>query len=281
LYGEFVDYKGRVFDHFSSGSHVFDEADIPADIPVYCGIDWGSNDPTVCVWAAKWNGVWVVLDEYYRTRGLMREHAKYILDHPLHSRVKRYWADPSGAQWRREMRELGVVCLPARRPEKDGGPRWPASRARLMNKMFAIRKTCPWDERRVIPGLVFFDTVVNGAKEFEALCYDRTAEMTPDGLQVFDRDGQIVEHKNATDRLEDRGNHVVDALGYCLFSEERVSMPAPFVPGETKLGKEVKDTRTKEELHKEEMAHLLRPKDIFKKKPRNYVDPFDTLSGLT
>jgi hypothetical protein len=53
------------------------------------------------------------------------------------------------------------------------------------------------------------------------------------------------------------------------------------VPGETKLGKEVKDTRTKEELHKEEMAHLLRPKDIFKKKPRNYVDPFDTLSGLT
>jgi hypothetical protein len=123
--------------------------------------------------------------------------------------------------------------------------------------------------------------VQNGKKEFETLCYDRTVEITDQGPKVFDRDGQTVDNKNATERLEDRNNHVIDSLGYCLFSEERVTMPAPFVPGEENLKAPVKDTRTKEELHKAEMEHLMRPKDIFKKKPRNYVDPFDTLSGLT
>jgi len=281
LDAQFVDFKGRVFDHFTSASHVFDERDIPADLPVYCGIDWGYNDPFVCVWCVKWDGVWIVVDEYYKTRGLLKEHANRILQHPLHSRVKRYWADPSGLQNRREFREMGITTLPARRPDKETGPRWPAVRARLMNKLFAIRKTAPWDQQRSVPGLLFFDTVQNGKKEFETLCYDRTVEITDQGPKVFDRDGQAVDNKNATERLEDRNNHVIDSLGYCLFSEERVAMPAPFVSGEAKLGKEVKDTRTKEELHKEEMAHLLRPKDIFKKKPRNYVDPFDTLSGLT
>lgn len=283
LEGQFVDFKGRVFDNFNAPSHVFDEREIPPNLPVYCGIDWGYNDPFVCVWAVKWDGVWCVVDEYYRTRGLLKEHAAKIMGHPLASRVKRYWADPSGLQNRREFREMGITTLPARRPDKETGPRWPSVRARLMNKLFALRYAAPWDVKKTVPGLLFFDTVQNGTKEFDSLCYQRTLEIDKKGDQhVLDKDGQEITHRNASEQLEDRANHVVDALGYCLFSEERLKMPAPFLPGEPRDAEKPKgDSRTPQEQAAEAMKLAMESVDpLLKKKVRNYVDPFDTMSGL-
>ncbi len=282
LDGSFCDFEGRVFDHFNLSSHVVPEKALPDGIPVFCGIDWGYNDPFVCVWLAKWDGVWVVLDEYYRTRGLLAEHSKYIQDHPLAKRVKRYWADPSGLQQRKEFRNMGIVTLPARRPDKMGGPKWPSARARLINNLFSQRKKAPWGLTQDCPGLVYFDTIREGVRETEFLVYVRTTEETDRGIQVTNKDGQVVDNKNAGEIIEDRNNHFVDALGYCLFSEERINVGKPYFPGDPKEPKKAETVKTLEEQTRDAwQARFRERKDPLKPERRNHIDPYDTLGALS
>lgn len=225
LEGEFTSFDGLVFTHYDPGTHTIASPDIKDTTQVVCGVDWGYNDPFVCVWCAKVDGVWVVLDEYYRTQTLLADHAEYIKRHPLFTKVRRFWCDPSALQERREFHKLGVKVVPARRPDGNRSASWPVMRARKMNELFARRLKNPFGDGTV-PGLVFTENVQQGVREFSSLAYHRFSENTRDeagvvtGVRVTDREGSELP-RNAGEQLEDKDNHVVDALGYAIFSEER------------------------------------------------------------
>ena len=227
LEGEFTSFEGAVFPNFAPDTHVIRDFQIPDGKEVYCGIDWGYNDPFVCVWVSYIDGVWVVLDEYYKTQTLLGDHVAYLRNHPLAPHVKRYWCDPSALQERREFQRMGIKTMPARRPDGNKNASWPVMRARLMNTLFGKRVTSPWDKEKASPQLVFTESCLNGIRETQSLSFvryteilteDRTGKIT--GLRVTDKEGSELD-KNATEEIEDRQNHFVDSLGYCLFSEER------------------------------------------------------------
>lgn len=218
---EFCDFDGLVFSKFRLDTHTIPERDLPHDADVYCGIDWGYNDPFVCVWLTKIDGVWVLLDEYYRSKGLLAEHYRHLASHPLAKRVRRYWCDPSALQERKEFAKLGIRCAPARRPNNLKQTQWPVSRARLMNSLFARGCKSPWDKKQDMPGLVFFNTARHTIREFTGLVYERNSETLKDGsVRVYDKKGSSLD-KNATEKIVDKNNHTVDAMGYILFSEEK------------------------------------------------------------
>lgn len=228
LGGEIVDFEGKVFDQFNPGTHIVKYPEMIDSRNVFLGIDWGYNDPFVCTFSTCIDGVWYVLDEYYRTRGLLSEHAAWIKNHPLWPQVKRIWADPSGAQQRREFLNFGIQCLPARRPKDMNRIGWPEARARLMNKLFASRLQDPMagSTPKTIPGLVYTDNIRFGVKETIGLCFDKYTSVVEDpvsgdaNVAVVDKEGSIYD-KNAREKITDKDNHFVDALGYCLFSEVR------------------------------------------------------------
>jgi len=98
-----------------------------------------------------------------------------------------------------------------------------------MNALFAKRVSSPWseDKSEMVPGLVFSEECVNSVKEFSNLMFTRFLEKIEDpatgkivSVRVTDKEGSEVD-RNATEEIEDRANHTVDSLGYCLFSEER------------------------------------------------------------
>ena len=228
LEAEFVDFEGKVFDHFDPGTHIVRaDLDIPDSVPVIVGMDWGVNDPTVAVFLSKWDGVWVIRDEYYEPGRTMKDHATVLRQHPLWPLVRRIWCDPSGLQERKEFLALGIKTLPARRPEKDKHTSWPVMRARQINAFFARRMSDPRKDKvgQSIPGLVMSENCVNGAREIMGMAYDRTAAYTKDpkyGKEpvVVNKRGEEIE-KNASERLTQFDDHFIDALGYALFSEDR------------------------------------------------------------
>lgn len=287
--GQFCDFEGLVFDQFRHGEHILSSrTEISDNTPVVCGIDFGYNDPFVCVWLGKIDGVWVVLDEYYKPHGLLKDHFAFIKGHRYAPQVKRYWADPSALQERKELLALGLQTMPARRPDKLAQKvKWDVARARLINNLFAGRMKSPWKLEGHVPALMFMDTVTHGVREISSLCYKNTLSMGEDPttgavrLTVVDATGSEVE-RNAKEEIIDKDNHFVDALGYALFSEIR-TLGGNFKPhySDDSSGKIVEQNiPTPEQRLEEELRGKFEYLDEQRKKKPGHFDPYDTLGGF-
>lgn len=289
IHGSFEAFEGQAFTRFDPNENIIAPVSIPDCYQIVCGIDWGQNDPFVCVWLAKVDGCWIVIDEYYRAHGLNSEHYNYLNRHPLAGKVRRYWCDPSNSQQRREFKALGLQNLyMARRPKNDPRQEWPVARARLINSMFASRVKSPFGEG-FLPGLTLFDTIRNGRREIQSLCYEKYSEEIKDpktgkaiGIRVTDKSGSALE-KNAKERLVDCDNHFVDALGYALFSECRTGPEiSPFYWSETQgktvvLGPKEKKEETHRKMMREQLWDAL---EIAKRKTRRSGEPYDPLANV-
>ena len=229
---QFCEFEGLVFRHFSP-EHICKEFAIPEGTPLICGIDWGYNDPFVCLFLAHYEGVWYLVDEYYQTRTLLDDHAAFLKNHRLWPDVVRAWADPNGAgsQNIKEFAARGVRCFRARRPdEANRTVGWPELRARELNRLFSSRLKSPFDKTQV-PGLNFFPHIIHTRNEVEALCFRRLASKVEDphsrrvSLRVVDASGREID-QNAGEVIQDKDNHCVDALGYALYSEQKLNPSA-------------------------------------------------------
>ncbi|MFZ5990038.1 MAG: phage terminase large subunit [Bacillota bacterium] len=111
LDAEFVVFSGLVFRSFDPVKHV-----IPSPLKltgkevVFAGIDFGFNDPFVCLWIAKQDGRYIVFDEHYYANTTLNTHA--VLINRRCRRAERFWADPSGAQERAELQRYHVPTIP-------------------------------------------------------------------------------------------------------------------------------------------------------------------------
>lgn len=283
LNAEFISFEGQVFTNFDPSKHVIREQSIPDSAKIVCGVDWGFNDPFVCVWLAKHDGCWIVLDEYYKSRTPLGDHAAYIKNHWLYSRIDRIWVDPSRIAERQEFERIHGIkkCFKARRPDQATKLKWPVDRARLINRLMGMSLHSPFDEKKNIPGLVYFDTVRHGVQETMNLAYKLVGEETKDGIRVTDLEGKEVQ-KNATEELVDFNNHFIDALGYALYSEVRTysgAKPHYFDPALGKVVELETPPTPKERLRAELDAwnrHLDEKKKLIQPTP---PESFDTLGN--
>ena len=111
--GHFAAFLGAVYKTFNRKTHVIKPFDIPADWVRYRVIDWGFNNPFVCLWLARdKDKTWYVYREHYEGQRSLEYHA---------NKVKRYkegyrctWADHD-SQDRYQFKKLGVPTIPAKK----------------------------------------------------------------------------------------------------------------------------------------------------------------------
>ncbi len=113
--GYFASFIGAVYKSFNRKYHVCKPFDIPAEWPRYRIIDWGFNNPFVCLWMARSpDKIWYVYAEHYKAQQLLSYHAGQIKKISGRERYRVTWADHD-SQDRHEFKQLGIETMPAKK----------------------------------------------------------------------------------------------------------------------------------------------------------------------
>jgi phage terminase large subunit len=109
--GKWGSFKGMVYKVFNRAIHVIENR-IPAkDSRIYRGIDFGYNNPFVCLFFERTNdNEWIIFDEHYEREQLLSHHALEIKRRNYS--IENTWCDPSAKQERMELEALGISCQP-------------------------------------------------------------------------------------------------------------------------------------------------------------------------
>ena len=186
--GHFAAFLGAVYKTFSRSKHVIEPFKIPDDWTRYRVIDWGFNNPFVCLWLARDNDRrWYVYNEHYQARELLAHHAERVKKISGKEVYRRTWADHD-AQDRFEFKALGIPTMPAKNDIRLGIE---AVQAAL--KIQGDGK----------PRLFIFKNCKNTAKEMSGY---KWAEGT--------------ETKDAKDEPWKVNDHTCDCLRYAIYSAE-------------------------------------------------------------
>ena len=192
LEAEFVSFDGLVYRGFNFSKHVIPTLmQLPPGAEVINGIDNGYGDPFVCLWVAKHQGKFYVIDEYYEKGRTLDGVARTIKSRNWDRHVIRRWADPSGAQERAELDKFGISTYPARNDIFSG--------INCVERMF--------EQGRLYIGQNCVNTLAEIAQ------YHYSAK----------------EGHNSGEKPVDAFNHAMDALRYAIFSESEFSMAHPVV----------------------------------------------------
>jgi len=251
LDAEFMSYEGLVYKDYNPHYHCVKRKEIPANAHIICGVDFGYNDPFVCLWLAKWDGVWHLVDEHYQNHKTLDYHIRVLKEHPLAKRVAKYWGDPSAAQHRADMRAAGIDIYPAIKTHDKNSRRWVNT---------GIQEITKWLNLKSPNGDPMFEIWKN--------CINTNAEF----MQYRYR--EVVGKNSGEDPIDD-SNHAMDALRYGLCSETRVSgdfkTRYPADSGEIVVvtGKQKLNEQLNEHFKREDKKRTRQTGSIF---PEWYVD---------
>ena len=113
--GHFAAFLGAVYKLFNRDVHVVKPFEIPADWPRWRSVDWGFNNPFVCLWLARDpDRRWYVYHEHYQAQETLAYHAERIKQISAQERYQATWADHD-AQDRWEFEKLGIPTTPAKK----------------------------------------------------------------------------------------------------------------------------------------------------------------------
>jgi hypothetical protein len=116
---DFRKYTGLVYKGFQRETHVIEPFDIPKEWQIYRGMDFGSTNPTACVFiAVDSDENFYVFKEHYETGQTIDYHAGVINSLSDNLAIQATYGDPSGAQWIDEFKQRGIYITPA---NKEGG----------------------------------------------------------------------------------------------------------------------------------------------------------------
>jgi len=216
---DFRKFTGLVYKQFERKIHVIEPFEIPTDWKMYRGIDFGSTNPTACIWVAiDYDENWFIIDEHYETSQTINYHAGIInakSDRPI---ITTY-GDPSGTQWITEFGQKGVYITTANKETGTNMPNW----VRFgIEKVAEMLKPIPGHfvehvgkkKHDNLPRLFVFNKCINTIREFETY---RWKEKSVSQAQDI----------NEPDVPEKANDHIMDALRYIVVS---YSKPSQFIP---------------------------------------------------
>ncbi|HEX9504119.1 MAG TPA: terminase family protein [Patescibacteria group bacterium] len=219
---DFRKFTGLVYKGFQRELHVIDPFDIPESWDVYRCMDFGSTNPTTCLWIATDGDYnFFISDEYYTTNRTIDEHAGIINARPLSQRVTQTFGDPSGAQWIKEFEWRKIWITPATKELTQQFNSW----VRLgIEKVAEHLKPTPGRSVPIIqprnmytssieqamPSLFVFSTCTNTIREFETYRWKEKSV----------REAQDI---NEPDVPEKANDHALDALRYFMVSYKKAN----------------------------------------------------------
>lgn len=208
---DFRTYTGIVYKDFDRKIHVVRPFPIPKNWNTYRAMDFGSNNPTVCLWATvdPDENVWI-FNEHYETGETIDYHAGIINAKSEGLRIHATYGDPTGAQWIREFSKRGVHIAKAHKEPGTTRGRWVLLG---INKVSEKLKVVPGhfvdghmrENVEGMPSLFVFNNCKNTIKEFETY---RWMEKNPNAPQDL----------NEPDMPEKANDHAMDALRYFIVS---------------------------------------------------------------
>lgn len=210
---DFRKFVGLVYKGFQREVHVIEPFDLPANYQLYRGLDFGSTNPTVCLWVAVDSDENIyIADEHYETGQTIDYHAGVISSHSLSSRVSKTWGDPSGAQWIKEFQQRGVYITPAVKEASQNFNSWVRfGIEKVAEKLKLLPKNVARDgsfRNGLNPSLFVFNTCVNTIREFETYRWREKSVTQAQDL-------------NEPDVPEKANDHAMDALRYIVVSKNK------------------------------------------------------------
>ncbi len=216
---DFRKYTGLVYKEFQREVHVIEGFDVPDGWGVYRGIDFGSTNPTACIWVAvDGDDNWYVISEHYQTGETIDYHAGLINSNPFSNKVTASYGDPSGAQWIQEFAQRGIYITPA---NKETGTNFNSWVRFGIEKVSERLKITPGHTVQHVqagdtsngqslgnPKLFVFNSCTNLIREFETYRWKEKSVTQAQDL-------------NEPDVPEKANDHAMDALRYFAVSYKK------------------------------------------------------------
>ena len=210
---DFRKYTGLVYKDFQRETNVI-EVGHNDSWTIYRAVDFGSTNPTACLWVAvDGDENWFVLDEHYDTGQTIDYHAGIINANKLSPSVVATYGDPSGAQWISEFAQRGVYITPANKEtgqSQEGWVRFGIEKIaeRLKVTPGHIVEQIPQKEAIGQPRLFISATCSNLIREFETYRWKERSVTQAQDL-------------NMPDAPEKANDHALDALRYFACSYQK------------------------------------------------------------
>lgn len=224
---DFRKYTGLVYKGFDRQAHVIEPFEIPQEWSTYRAIDFGSTNPTACLWIrVDGDDNWYITQEHYQTGQTIDYHAGIINSVSNGLSVSASYGDPSGAQWIQEFAQRGIYITPANKEagqNNEGWVRFGIERVAEKLKVLPGRYiSFPSDngskgaQDKGMPSLFIFNTCTNTIREFETYRWKEKAVTQAQDL-------------NEPDMPEKASDHAMDALRYFAVSykKQEVWKPPP------------------------------------------------------
>jgi phage terminase large subunit len=204
--------EGLVYEGFDPTVHVLDQFEIPSDWTRYWSIDFGFNNPFVCqMWAEDPDGRLYLYKEYYWSRRIVEDHAKFIMarlgsdprpriivaDHDAEGRAT--WERHSGLRATPAKKELveGIQTTESRFVvQPDGKPR-----------IFFLRDA-----------VVERDPILKEAGKPQSTLEEITS-------YCWEENGPRVVGKPEKENPVKENDHGMDAMRYMVMERDRSSLP--------------------------------------------------------
>jgi hypothetical protein len=209
---QFKSYVGLVYKLWDQTLHVTVPFDIPEFWSIYRCLDFGSTNPTACLWVAvDRDDNWFVIDEYYEVGQTIDYHAGRILSNRFSKNVLNTFGDPSGAQWIKEFSDRGLYVTPANKELSTTYGKWVSYGIERVQEKLKIR----WGHfvnaigKKDVPSLFVFENCENLIREFETYRWrEKSVSMASD--------------LNEPDVPEKANDHALDALRYFAVSYQKM-----------------------------------------------------------
>jgi len=208
---DFRKYTGLVYKEFQREIHVIEPFDIPESWSIYRGIDFGSTNPTACLWVAVDNDEnWFIYDEHYQTGQTIDYHAG-VINSRTRRNVTATYGDPSGAQWINEFAQRGIYITPATKEVGTSFNSWVRfGIEKVSEKLKAIpgRIVPSVPAKPKLPSLFVFSGCENTIREFETYRWKEKSVSRAQDL-------------NEPDVPEKANDHLMDCTRYIAVSYQK------------------------------------------------------------
>lgn len=211
---DFRKYTGLVYKEFQREANVVEPFDVPENWAMYRGIDFGSTNPTACLWiSVDSDDNWYIVGEHYETKSGIDYHAGIINANPFSGRVQQTFGDPSGAQWITEFAQRGIYITPATKETSTAFNTWVRYKIeKIAEKLKQIPgHTVSQGGKEGVtsqPSLFVFSSCTNTIREFETYRWKEKSVTQAQDL-------------NEPDVPEKANDHAMDALSYFACSYKK------------------------------------------------------------
>jgi hypothetical protein len=218
---DFRKYTGLVYKEFQREVHVIEGFTLPDEFQVYRAIDFGSTNPTACLWiAVDGDDNWYVCDEHYETKSGIDYHAGSI-NAKRKTPIVATYGDPSGAQWITEFAQRGIYITPANKETGTNFNSWVRFGIEKVSEKLKLTpgrvlsipsriSNGPNIPQSGLPSLFVFSSCTNLIKEFETYRWKEKSVTQAQDL-------------NEPDVPEKANDHAMDALRYFAVSYKKSS----------------------------------------------------------